>query len=211
VAVTVAVTVAVFGVEDESVTVMVQVTGRLGAWKVAVWGAAPDPLPTTHIPPHWFVFQRYGFVPPDTVSCWEPLTPTENDAGEAARPPLDPPPPDPPLVTVTVVDAVAEPASFVAVNVYEVVSDGVMTTELPVTVPMPWSMVIEVAPVTVHESVESPPGATTAGEALNAEMLGGRAVVLGAGFTVMVAVSVMLSSATLAATTWYVPATWGAV
>jgi hypothetical protein len=111
--VTVAVTEVVLGVDDESVTVMVQEVGRLGAWKVAVCGAAPDPLPPTHIPPHRFVFQRYGLVPPDTVSCWEPSMATDSDAGETARPPPDPPP----LVTVTVADAVAEPPAFVAVSV----------------------------------------------------------------------------------------------
>lgn len=48
-----------------------------------------------------------------------------------------------------------------------------VVVELPVTVPMPWLMDKVVAPETVQDNVEVPFKATTAGEAVKEEMLGG--------------------------------------
>ncbi len=62
-----------------------------------------------------------------------------------------------------------------------------------------------VVPVTVAVNVSAPPGATDAG-------LGEiETAITGVGVTVTVAVPVFEVSATLVATTWYVPATAGAV
>ena len=58
-------------------------------------------------------------------------------------------------LTITVVCAVVEPELLVAVNVKVVVAAGVTVLEVvPVTVPMPMSMLNEVAFDTVQERVE---------------------------------------------------------
>ena len=60
-------------------------------------------------------------------------------------------------ITVTVVVAVTVPPSPDAVKVYVVVIEGVTTVEVPVTEPTPWSMVSEVALLTLQDSVEELP------------------------------------------------------
>jgi len=88
-------------------------------------------------------------------------------------------------VTVTVTARVVEPPVPVAVRVYTLVAAGVTVLLVPVTVPTPWSMDNEVAPVTAHASVEDAPAAMVEGVAVNEEMTG---VVPGLTVTVVVAV-----------------------
>ena len=66
------------------------------------------------------------------------------------------------------VAVVPKPAALIAVKVYMVVATGV-TTLVPVkaTLPTPWSMLTEVAPVTLQLSVEDSPAAMDGGLALN--------------------------------------------
>ena len=59
--------------------------------------------------------------------------------------------------------------------------------------------------VTLAENVIAPPGATDAG---SGEIV---TAIEGGGVTVNVEVSVLEGSATLVATAWYVPGSWGAV
>jgi hypothetical protein len=65
------------------------------------------------------------------------------------------------------------------------VEDGETNLEVPVTVPMPWSMDRLVAPLVLHLSVELPPGSMVAGLAVNFLILGA-----GVSLTVTVAVAV---------------------
>jgi hypothetical protein len=64
----------------------------------------------------------------------------------------------------------------------------------------------DVAPVTLQVSVEEPPALMVEGVAVNDEMTGPVELL-----TVTVAVSLLVPSATLVATTWYVPGVLGAV
>src|ERR1035441_6515052 len=77
------------------------------------------------------------------------------------------------VATETVMVAVVVPLPFTAVKVYRVVVEraGVVVL-LPVTVPILGLMDREVALATVQLSVEVPFRATTAGEAVNEEMVG---------------------------------------
>jgi hypothetical protein len=72
--------------------------------------------------------------------------------------------------TGTVATAVLLPAALAAVSVYAVVAPGATVRLVPVTAPMPWSMEIEVAPVTVQLSVLDPP--RSIGVALKVAMTG---------------------------------------
>ena len=77
----------------------------------------------------------------------------------------------------------------------------------PVTAPTPWSMLSEVAPVTVHMSVELAPGAMDGALAVKLVMVGA-----GAGAsTLTAATAVRVGSAWLAPTTWNRPGAFGAV
>jgi hypothetical protein len=78
------------------------------------------------------------------------------------------------VATKTIVVAVEVPFAFVAVSVYRVVVDraGVVVL-VPVTVPILGLMDREVALATVQLSVDVPFKATTVGEAVNEEMVGG--------------------------------------
>jgi hypothetical protein len=68
--------------------------------------------------------------------------------------------------TVTVALAVVEPLLFLAVIVYEVVAVGDTLSEpLSGTLPMPWLMEAEVAPLDVQVRVEELPTKMVAGEA----------------------------------------------
>jgi hypothetical protein len=69
------------------------------------------------------------------------------------------------VATVTVVLAVELPNSLVAVSVNVVVEAGVTDTLDPVTIPTPWLMTSEVAPVTLQERIAGDPTVTVAGEA----------------------------------------------
>jgi hypothetical protein len=64
------------------------------------------------------------------------------------------------------------PNEFVAVSVYEVVTDGFTPTDVPVTAPTPELMASDVAPDTVQLSVLVWPGVTFAGAALKLLMTG---------------------------------------
>ena len=72
---------------------------------------------------------------------------------------------------MTVVCAVADPVTFVAVSVYVVVADGETLVEVPVTVPIPL-IERDAALETVHDSVDDWPGAIDEGEAVNDEITG---------------------------------------
>src|SRR3989440_5690226 len=75
-------------------------------------------------------------------------------------------------ITVTVVVAVTVPPSPVAVKVYVVVTEGVTTVEVPATAPTPWSMVSEVALLTLQDSVEELPIPIVAGLAAKLAIAG---------------------------------------
>ena len=75
-------------------------------------------------------------------------------------------------VTVTAAIAVVLPTEFVAVSVYVVVAGGLTAVLDPVTVPIPWSIDTDVAPVTLHARVDEPPGAMLEGVALNDAITG---------------------------------------
>ena len=68
-------------------------------------------------------------------------------------------------MTVTVMDATADPAPFVAVSVYVVVAVGLTATDEPVTVPTPGLILRLLAPVTFHDSVLEVPAVIEAGSA----------------------------------------------
>jgi hypothetical protein len=68
------------------------------------------------------------------------------------------------------------PPKPLAVRVYVVVATGETDAEVPVTVPMPWSKLMDVALETAHDSTELPPGLTEAGLATSDEMTGAGAV-----------------------------------
>lgn len=92
----------------------------------------------------------------------------------------------PAAVTVTTAVAVVSPALLPAVRVYVVEEDG-DTDFVPEadTVPTPWLMETEVAPLTAHESVELLPEVIEAGLAEKLVISGGPD-----GFTVTLAVVV---------------------
>jgi hypothetical protein len=76
--------------------------------------------------------------------------------------------------TVTVVEAIVDPELFVAVRVYVVVTGGeIARAPDDVTVPIPLSMVTEVAPVTSQSSNENRPAVMLFGSALKFSISGG--------------------------------------
>src|SRR5438128_10996714 len=75
-------------------------------------------------------------------------------------------------MTGAVVVSVTGPPSPVAVKVYVVVTEGVTTVEVPVTAPTPWSMVSEVALLTLQDSVEELPMPIVVGLAAKLAMAG---------------------------------------
>jgi hypothetical protein len=79
----------------------------------------------------------------------------------------------PPETMTCAVAVVLIPEALAAVNVYTVVAAGI-TTLLPAkaTLPIPWSMLIVVAPVTLQLSVEDAPAEILAGLAPNELMTG---------------------------------------
>ena len=87
------------------------------------------------------------------------------------------------LPTVTVAVAVTDPNVLVAVRLYVVVVDGDTLREVPVTVPMPWSMLKVGEPVTAHARTLDCAVAMFAGVAA-------KLVIVGALPTVTVAVAV---------------------
>jgi len=60
----------------------------------------------------------------------------------------------------------------VFVNVDTAVEVGCTTSEFPLTVPMPWSMLTVVAPVVAHRKVALVPGPTLAGLTEKLEIVG---------------------------------------
>src|SRR6478672_6232086 len=76
------------------------------------------------------------------------------------------------LPTVTVTAAVRDPVALAAVRVYLVVVLGLTLTDVPVTVPTPWSIFREVAPVTVQLRVVDRPGVTCGGPAVKPAITG---------------------------------------
>ncbi len=86
---------------------------------------------------------------------------------------------------VTVAVEVVGPPALVAVNVYVVVTTGVTTMLVPVTVPIPLSTETVVAPVTDQASVEEPPRAMVEGVAVKEAITG-----TGSSVTSTVAVAV---------------------
>jgi hypothetical protein len=108
--------------------------------------------------------------------------------------------------TVTVTDLVTlRPAPSLTVSVYVVVAAGVTLTLPPLAIgPTPWSMA-PAPPLYVAESVALPPAVMLEGVADKLWTAGGD------GVTVTVALPDFVGSATLVATTWYVPAAPGAV
>src|SRR3954447_23195441 len=87
----------------------------------------------------------------------------------AGNPGVEPPEP----VTVTVILACADPAEFVAVSVYVVVVFGETELEAAlVTSPMPESIVIDVAPLTLQVSALLEPAAIVDGDAVKDEITG---------------------------------------
>jgi hypothetical protein len=72
------------------------------------------------------------------------------------------------LVTVTVAELLTVALPFEAVAVYVVLTVGLTLFELfRATVPMPLSMITDVAFVDVHVSVDDPPAAIDAGDAVS--------------------------------------------
>src|SRR5512138_733542 len=108
-------------------------------------------------------------------------------------------------VTVRVTDCeTLRPPPSLTVRVYVAVATGVTVTLPPLEMgPTPWSM-LPAPPLYVAESVALEPATMLVGLALKPWMAGG------GGMTVTVALPDFVASATLVATTWYVPATAGA-
>ena len=78
-----------------------------------------------------------------------------------------------PAITVTAVDAVTDPKVFVAVRLYACVAEGVTFADVPVTLPIPPSMVRLGDPVTAQLSMLDWPAATFAGVATKRLIVGG--------------------------------------
>ena len=110
-------------------------------------------------------------VAPVTVHDSVTLSPEETDVGLAANVVMTG---RPAAVTVTAAVLVELPRLLLAVSVYVVVVVGV-TDFVPVfdTVPIAWSMDTDVAPPTVHDSVELPPEAMEDGLAVKLLITGG--------------------------------------
>src|SRR5436305_322649 len=89
--------------------------------------------------------------------------------------------------TEIVIVRVTDPAEFVAVSVYVVVADGVTVADADApTAPTPLSIVTDVAPVVVHDSVVDAPAVMLPADAVNNPIVGCAAV------TVTVAVRVTI-------------------
>jgi hypothetical protein len=96
-------------------------------------------------------------------------------------------------LTVTATRAVLVPPAPTAVSVYVVVCDGETDrVVVPVTVPIPLSMVTDVAPETFHDRTVDWPAVMEAGLALNDPIAGGPE---GVGVGVLVPATVIVTCA----------------
>ena len=111
-------------------------------------------------------------VAPVTLQLRVLACPPVMDAGEAENEAMTGAEPATTAATVTVACAVLVPDEFVAVSVYVVVATGLILTLVPVTTPIPWSMLSNVAPATFQLNVLLAPALIEAGDAEKEAMLG---------------------------------------